>query len=333
MKNAHKNGATRQANSAVPNQTLTHGEIVTWTVSGQRFKHADVIQALKDNGLHSERLLRDILPRNAFARASKALAEERVIDLIDEDKDTITFQFTARKVANGRADYQYETELKLDKHSGKVTCPVADLAKRAKDELDRCMVERTPSDITNTVQKLFEQNADLFRIRDQGGAYFVPEMHRPFLDQIEKFLTGLNGTMRRYLIAKGSVAGDKSIQETVTDGLAEMIRDHEKAVGEFGLSTRKATLTDAAEKYKRIKFKLECYAAYLSAERTKLEDALAEGQRALVERSKRLMASWESDCHAECDHCKAVQGVPDDAEEWECLECGQTFPLVEAPAK
>jgi len=327
MATATKN---HKANKAAPTGTLlTHGEIVTWTVSGQRFTHNAVLDALKNNGLYSDRILREITPTHGWARASKQLVEERIIDELDEqsDKNWIVFQFTRREKGGGEIKYSRETELKLNRQTGEVVCSLPDLAAKAKSELARAMDERTPSDVTRTVQKLFEQNADLFSIRDQGGAYFVPAMHTAFLDKVYAFLSALNGRMNRYTIATGNPATDKSVRETMADGLATMIRDFELSVTDFGLTTRKATLEGAAERVKRTRLKLEAYSAYLADQRQQLEDALDQAEVQLKDKVKRLTTAWDSGLEAACDHCGELQGVAEDAKAWTCIQCNKSFSL------
>ena len=44
------------------------------------------------------------------------------------------------------------------------------------------------------IQRLFDRHADLFRIRDQGGCYFVPAEHIGFVDKVEKFVASSTAT-------------------------------------------------------------------------------------------------------------------------------------------
>ena len=61
--------------------------------------------------------------------------------------------------------------------TGKVSCDNKDLAEHAQRELDDRITARTAGDVTSVIQRLFDRHADLFRIRDQGGCYFVPAEH------------------------------------------------------------------------------------------------------------------------------------------------------------
>lgn len=148
------------------------GEIITWSCSKVSIRHIDLIEALRDSGL-DESVARELAPRHAFARACKKLSDARIIRQVAEDEAVITFQFTAEHRDGDHFTYDLETMLALDKATGKVTCDLPGLAALAQGELDRCLEARTGADVTRVVQRLFERRADLFPIREQGGAYFV----------------------------------------------------------------------------------------------------------------------------------------------------------------
>ena len=50
-----------------------HGEIITWNCAGAAIRHSELVEALSRSGL-DPRVAREMLPRNAFARACKKLA-------------------------------------------------------------------------------------------------------------------------------------------------------------------------------------------------------------------------------------------------------------------
>jgi hypothetical protein len=269
-----------------PGQKLL-GEIVTWTAGGITLRHIDLIDALRANGLE-ESVARELAPRHAFARACKRLSEARIIRQVSEDEKAITFQFTKEQREADRFEYALETMLFLDKASGHVSCDLPGLAARAQEELDRCIVARTGGDVTRVVQKLFERQADLFPIRPQGGAYFLPQEHVSFANRVEAFLRRVNGRMARYPIPAGTPHGDRSVKESVAAGIATLIADHEAAIDGFGEDTRPDTLTRAAERIKLTKHKIACYACYLAEERSRLERQLAESSSRLVAKVEKL---------------------------------------------
>lgn len=256
-----------------PGQKLL-GEIVTWTSSRVSIRHLDVITALRACGL-DEAVARELAPRHAFARACRRLSDNRVIDVTGETKDRITFQFTAKRREEGYVSYDFETLLALDKTTGQVTCDLPHLAGSAQAELDRCITARTGGDVTRIVQKLFERQADLFPIRERGGAYFVPEKYAGFVNRVQGFLTRIGGGMARFPIPAGTPHGDASVKDAVAAGLRALIEEHHRAIAGFGEDTRPDTLERAAERIRQTRYKIEAYAAYLAEEKARLEREVA----------------------------------------------------------
>lgn len=250
------------------------GEVITWTCPGLSVAHSVLVEALVSSGLDPG-VARELAPRHAFARACRKLSERRIIRLVAEDATTLTFQFTAESRAGDRYEYVMETLLKLEKQTGSVTCDLPGLAALAQEELDRCIAVRTGSDVTRIVQRLFEKQADLFAIRPQGGAYFVPAAHAAFVEKVQGFLGRVNGRLLRFPVPKGIPEGDRSVREAVAEGLAGLIAEHRHAVALFGGDTRPDTLERAAAHIRTARFKVESYAEYLAEEKARLEQELA----------------------------------------------------------
>ncbi|MBA4064850.1 MAG: hypothetical protein C0501_14280 [Isosphaera sp.] len=266
------------------------GEVITWTCGGATVRHADLIAALTDAGL-DESVARELAPRHAFTRACKKLSDARIIRQVAEDDACVEFQFTAESRDGDRYEYELETMLTLDKKTGKVTCELPGLATLAQEELDRCIAVRTGADLTRVVQKLFERSADLFPIRPQGGAYFCPAGHAPFVDRVQGLLGRLNGQLLRFPVPAGTAAGDRSVKEAVACGLAALIEEHHQAVAQFGRDTREDTLRRAAERIRATRLKVEGYAELLAEEKARLDRAVAAAQDELRAKVAELAAT------------------------------------------
>jgi hypothetical protein len=276
--------------AAIEPGTRLLGEIITWSASGVRVSHLTLVEALRDSGL-DEGVARELAPRHAFARACKKLSEARIIRPVSEDSASIQFQFTAERREEGRYSYELETLLTLEKATGKVSCDLPGLATVAQEELDRCIAVRTGGDVTRVVQRLFERQADLFPIREQGGAYFVPAEHTHFLEKVEGFLGRLNGRINRFPVPAGTPQGDRSVKDAVAAGLAALIAEHEAAVATFGEDTRPDTLERAAARIRLTRHKVEAYSCYLAEERARLEKDLAEASRKLREKVEAIASA------------------------------------------
>ena len=265
------------------------GEIITWTCAGATVQYHDLITALTAAGLDTS-VARELAPRHAFTRACRKLSDQRIIRPVAEDDATITFQFTAETRHSDRIDYELETMLTLDKKTGTVTCDLPGLATIAQEELDRCVAVRTGADLTRVIQKLFERHADLFAIRPQGGAYFCPAAHAPFVDQVQALLGRLNGQVLRFPVPAGTPEGDRSVKESVAAGLAALIAEHRSAIETFGTDTREETIHRAAEKIRTTRLKIEGYAELLADEKARLEAAVAAARVELRQKFEQLSA-------------------------------------------
>ena len=264
------------------------GEIITWKIQGVAISHADLLSGLMASDLDCD-VAKELAPRNAFARACSKLDSERIIRKIAEDHATITFQFTREALEEGKFSYYFESLLFLNKYSGGITSENLELEQLAKEEFGRCMEARTANDVTRLVQRLFERHADLFSIRDQGGVYFVPEMHHDFIAKVETFVSNIGGSLQRFPIPAGSPQGDRAVQEAVAHGLQAIIDEHLQAVQKFGEDTRPDTLRRAEEKVRATKLKIEGYSFYLDKKREDLEASLQQASELLRSRMNFLI--------------------------------------------
>lgn len=268
------------------------GEIITWSAKADvTHTYKAIVQALTDAEL-DPKIAKEILPRHAFGRAAKKLAEERVIDVLKEGDDDIVFQFTKKTMAssNGKSEdeldrewlYKKEVTLRLNKLTGKVQCEDKNLQDFAEKEVARHIEERNTSDITKIVQTLFENNADLFSIRDQGGAYFVPVEHIAFIDKVQEFLENrLGGRINRFPVPAGSTHGDRAVATSIADNLNSVVLEHQEAIESFNIHTRADTMENAATRIKETRVKVEAYAHYLHSKREELIKALDEADENL----------------------------------------------------
>jgi hypothetical protein len=270
------------------------GEVISWTCPGAAVRHADLVAALAAAGLDTG-VARELLPRHAFARACKKLADGRIIRPVSEDAATLTFQFTHEARAGDKYEYTLETMLVLEKSTGKVRCELAGLAGHAQDLVDRAIDARTGGDITRCVKRLFDRHADLFPVREQGSVYFVPRQHAEFVEKVQAFLGRVNGRLARFPVPEGTAHGDRSVKAAVAGGIAAMIADHRQAIAAFGEDTRKDTLERAAERVKQVRHKLAAYAEYLADERGRLEVELADAARELRAKVERLAMAADLD--------------------------------------
>ena len=272
----------------------SHGEIVCWSISDNgNVSYSRIVDALKNNGLN-EKLARELCHHFAFLRGAKKLQENRIIRELRADKTTIVFQFTSEQLEGDAFRYDLEALLSLDKATGKVSCSIPELEQKAQELLNDASSNRTAADISRLIQGLFAGQADLFPIRKQGGAYFVPVHQIDFVDRIESFLKGIGGELTRFVLKTGTANGDKSVKRAVQDGIAAMIDDHLKSIDKLGTSSRESTLEKEVQNIQTTKIKIEGYSLYLDAAKSELEDAIKDASEKLRQKIASLAADKES---------------------------------------
>jgi hypothetical protein len=128
------------------------------------------------------------------------------------------------------------------------------------------MEARNTSDITRVVQTLFEENSEMYPIRDQGGAYFIPKEKLDFVYKVADFLDKLGGQLRRFEIVDSDYARE-SVKDSMAEAIIKAVEDHEAAIESFTINTRADTMNAAAERIKETRHKVEGY-AYLLRDRS-----------------------------------------------------------------
>jgi hypothetical protein len=269
------------------------GEIVTWNIRRLRVAYRDVRAALAAAGLE-ESVAKEMLPRNAFTRAARRLAQARIIRKVTEDEDFFTFQMTKESLdaAAKLLTYDMEAVLTLNKRTGEVTGTDAALAAQARDRIADEMGHRGGGDVSAVIQRLFQRHADLFPVRDQGGCYFVAARHAAFTGKVDQFLLALTGRrLSRFPVQVGTPHGDASVNKAVAEGLEAMIAEHLEAVAAFGEDTQGFVLERAAQRIQQTRFKVEAYAEFLEGAKEKLQAQLAEATALLRSKVEAITAA------------------------------------------
>ena len=259
----------------VPNGVVLLGEVVCWKVpTGTVIRHADMVAALQGAGLDAS-AARVLCKRHAFVRACRELSADRIVRRLHEDNGLVTFQFTAEVLDAGQFRYDFEATVSMDKATGAVTGSDPALAQRVETELNACEEDRTVTDITRVVNVLFRRHADLFPIREQGGAYFVPQAHAAFIGQVEQFLAALGGRLARFPIPDGTPQGNTSVSTAVADGLTDILAEYEASIAVIDCNTRDSTLDRAFQLVQAAAAKVHFYRQYLGSHAARLEDHVA----------------------------------------------------------
>lgn len=268
----------------LPKALVLAGELLNWNLRsnrGVKNKHTEVLAALKEVSL-DEKEAKELEVKSAFSRACDRLAEERVIDLLKNasTKDEIVFQFSKQFSTADTEDggqqvgYEKEVRVSVDRTTGKVSCKRDAVREQAQAALDRAMEERTTSDVTGIVERLFrgyeKTNPSGGLVPFGVGVYFVPAEHSPFLDRMQAFLGRLNRRVLRLPVPAGTSNGDAAVQQNLVEYLDGMVEQLNKDVEGFSLHTRADTISNAAERINTTRLKVEAYAGYLKEQSEKL---------------------------------------------------------------
>lgn len=258
------------------------GEIVTWDLRSAQVSYDLVKKSLVDSGL-DESLAAELTPRSAFTRACRDLKKDRAIDKLRLENGVATFQFTHKAFTGSLIEFDFECAVELDTDTGKITCDAnPELEKEAADLISVAMATRNAQDITRIVQKLFHNNADLYAIHRRGFAYFVPEEHRDFTNQVEKFLARLGGNLARFPVPKGTQSGNASVRDAVQLGLTALLDELNESVSQWGDTTKKKTMEKAQERLDQLLYKVDAYSEYLGAEQERLKQAMTQAKTDLA---------------------------------------------------
>lgn len=261
-------------------QTKLLGEVVSWNCTKACVSHVDLVKALEIQELPTC-LVPDLPVQSAFRRACKALGQKRLVRALEEDSESITFQFTLERREHAFFTYHTEATLSVAKDTGKVACEVQDLREIVQRELDAELAQRRGTDIGRVLIKLIEQNCGLFPIRPQGGCYFITQEHLGFLDKLESFALRLGCSMMRFPVPAGTREGDRSAKDAIASGLTTLVQEYLTSIEAFGADTREATFERAASQIQQARFKVEAYAGYLAGEQARLENLLDDAAKKL----------------------------------------------------
>lgn len=258
------------------------GQIVSWEVPSE-VSLPKLRSALAKAGLGQE-LAADMAPRNALSRALREMKAGRVIRKLRVEGDVLWFQFTAEHLSQREVTYNKEAELALNMQTSRVTSTVPELAREAQQLLLQHMQKRLTSDLTRLVQRIFDsRRADLIPIRQQGGAYFVPDMHKEIVEKARTLLREIGGSLRTFSVRLGSGDTNAAVADSLFDYMKGMLKEYRESLEGVTKETRKDVVDRRMKEHQEILRKVECYKTLLGGLAEKLTTEAAEGKKVLME--------------------------------------------------
>lgn len=177
------------------------GEIVTWNrawKSGQAFQLADIRSALSSAGL-SPSIARDISGPDAFRRACRTLADQRVIRQLEDDKHTLRFlyDFQANVSLNGASISNVTGLVTLDKATGTITSPDPAMTAKVQAAIQAVVDSRTVSDVSRMLTGIVTASCGGVLFSFSDGVHFIPWSEHRLVNQLETLVAALGGNLRR----------------------------------------------------------------------------------------------------------------------------------------
>lgn len=258
------------------------GQIVTWAVPGGTGL-ARLRDALEAAGLDPQ-MAADLHPRHLLRRALRDMKAGRVICQLRELGDGwVSFQLTKESAGSTAAVYTSEAVVRLELTTGRVEADVPAVRDRARELMDRHATNREAADLTRLLQRIYAAyTADLIPIRDQGGAYFVPDSHRALVDKTRVLLEGIGGKLRRFAVRLGCEDTAASVAESLTSYLSELIREFRESCATVTADSRVDVIERRAGKMTALKRRMESYRGLLGAYAEQIADELTTAERELL---------------------------------------------------
>jgi hypothetical protein len=204
-------------------------------------------------------------PEQACRRALRDMSESRVIRKLRREGDTVFFQMTHETITESAATYSREAEVALDCTTGKVSCDDPTIGMEAQRLLDDHTGKRLCTDLTKLLQKYFETRAaDLIPIREQGGAYFVPEMHAALVESARVLLNSIGGKLRTFAVRLGSNDTAESVADSFAGYMQDLIREFRTSCAGLSEESRSDAKANRMATIASLKQKLELYSGLLA---------------------------------------------------------------------
>ncbi|TWT58930.1 hypothetical protein KOR42_23170 [Thalassoglobus neptunius] len=260
--------------------TLSLGEIVTWTPPTV-VEFSLLKEAVAHAGLDSK-LLTEMLPRHAFARAANRLEENRIVRKVDEDSTLIRFQLTSEFLdsENHELHYHREATVSVQKKTGIVESDVSEVAARIQSLLDAELKVRKSADVTRLIQRIFDKHSgDLVSIRDAGGAYFVPSNQEEIVVRVSDFLVKIDGKLRRFKIGAADESTSGSIADSMTDHFHKLISDFRGTLEIVTPDSSESVLRRRRDRIQELRFKLSTFRDMLQENADGIHSALNEAEQ------------------------------------------------------
>ena len=259
------------------------GTIVTWRVPTQ-VPFTTVRTALTEAGLDPD-MMKELAPYYALCRALNEMKKGRVIRKLRKDDNKVFFQLTREHLDPMEATYRRETELSIDTQTGVIGCSKERIRNKARELLEEHQANRTASDITYLLFRIYKTHAaDLIAIREQGGAYFVPNEYSELVRQTRVLLDGIGGKLRTFDIRLGSDDTAESVAESMSEYFEGLVEQFKETCENITAETGTVVQTRRWDEVAALKMKMELYKGLLSGYADHIGDVIGDAEKELMDK-------------------------------------------------
>ena len=251
----------------------TLGFLVWWNIRGVEISRDELVDMLKDCDLDTK-YARMHNYRSSFIRALKAMEEKRIIRKVEEDHTRIIYQFTNEiKIEDSddpRLVYSPETTVIVDKCVYTKTEDFASAITQCDEQIKPVLVELflkerelyRSADITRYIQNIFNDNADIVSLREQGSVYFIPFVYSPILEKVTKLVKAI-GCVLEFMPVPDVKSSRDLISHAFVTEVTEMLESLQEDVTKASGKTHEVTnrwVAHRVAKLTKIKKRINLYA-------------------------------------------------------------------------
>lgn len=259
------------------------GFIISWRLPAI-IALADLRAGITKAGLDALELAPDLQPRSLVSRSAGFIA--KTASTKDQKRlarptGTKARQITLEEAIGSTLSYTREAGIEYDDATGKLAGDGVGQAV-LDDAAKEVTGTRTASDVTRVVQHIVESaGVDLIPVREQGGAYFVPQ-GAGVIGRVATVLEAIGGSLSRFACTIGH-GSDESVANTITDYMLKQISELQESVDELNETgirsdVKSRRLTRVAE----LKDRIGAYATLVNTQGSKLTEALDRAEASLL---------------------------------------------------
>lgn len=260
------------------------GFIVSWRVPAV-IKLDDLRAGLISAGVDPD-LAPDLRPASLVSRSASFIA--RTTSAKDQKKLARPTGHTSRQITRedkgvtGDLSYAREAGIAYDDATAKLISDDPMLQSTMADTQQHITETRTASDVTRIVQRIVEgAGSDLIPVREQGGAYFIPQGH-DIIGKVSIVLNTIGGELSQFACTIGH-GSDASVANVITDYMLKQIGELQEAVDELNeggirADVKSRRLTRVAELRERV----GAYASLVTTQGDRLTAAIDKAEATLL---------------------------------------------------